>query len=100
MRDPHTFIAPMLAVTVPHPFDDVQWRYEIKWDGYRCQIHWTDHLQIFSRKGESLLRQFPDLSDVAKVLDRPVILDGELIAWENGKPSFRLFNDVMWGSTE
>ncbi|WP_053959099.1 RNA ligase family protein [Sulfobacillus thermosulfidooxidans] len=88
MIEPHTFIAPMLAVRVPHPFDDVHWWYEIKWDGYRCQIHWTDHLQIFSRNGQSLLRQFPDLADVAKELDRPVILDGELIAWENGKPSF------------
>ncbi len=78
----------MLGITVPHPFDDAKWRYEIKWDGYRCQIHWTDHLQIFSRSGHDLLSQFPDLADIGNFLDVPVILDGELIAWENGKPSY------------
>lgn len=88
MNDPEQFIAPMLAVTATQPFDDAQWRYEVKWDGYRCQIHWTGHLQIFSRAGGNLLKTFPDLADIAQALNVPVILDGELIAWEDGKPSY------------
>ncbi|HBQ94116.1 MAG: hypothetical protein M1294_03250 [Firmicutes bacterium] len=88
MNDPGKFILPMLGITVPHPFDDSEWRYEIKWDGYRCQIHWTDRLQVFSRSGRDLLQPFPDLADLAQLFDVPVILDGELIAWENGAPSY------------
>ncbi len=79
----------MLGITVPHPFDDAKWRYEIKWDGYRCQIHWTDRLQIFSRSGADLLQHFPDLTDIGAIFDSPVVLDGELIAWVNGRASYQ-----------
>ncbi len=31
-----TDIMPMLATLVDKPFDDAEWMYEIKWDGYRA----------------------------------------------------------------
>src|SRR5713101_3724798 len=31
-----TVIHPMLATIVEHPFDDPEWLFEIKWDGYRA----------------------------------------------------------------
>ena len=32
-----TFIAPMLATLVGGPFDDPDWLFEVKWDGFRVE---------------------------------------------------------------
>lgn len=88
MREPGFFVPPMLAVTAQEPFDDSQWIYEVKWDGYRCQIHWNGTLRLYSRQGHDLLTQFPDLQDAGTFLPFPMVLDAELVAWIDGHPSF------------
>lgn len=82
------FVQPMLAITAEAPFDDPEWQYEIKWDGYRCQIHWNGSLHLYSRQGHDMAGWFPDLKDTGTFLRSPVILDAELVAWEAGRPSF------------
>src|SRR6201999_788838 len=41
-------IKPMKATLVDEPFDDPDWLYEVKWDGYRA-------LAIIDKKGASLI---------------------------------------------
>ncbi len=86
--DPGQFVAPMLATTADQPFDSPQWWYEVKWDGYRVLIHHHDRLNVYSRHGHDLLTRYPGLSRLEDVIPRHTILDGELVAWVDGHPSF------------
>jgi bifunctional non-homologous end joining protein LigD len=86
-------IHPMLATLVDEPFQDSDWIYEIKWDGYRA-LAFIDgrKVRLFSRNQNELTRQYPELADLpSHVKARAAILDGEIIALdEEGRSSFSL----------
>ena len=86
--DPSAHVPPMLAVTAESPFDDDNWRFEVKWDGFRAEVSQVETLKIFSRRGGDLLGRFPALRRLAGQLPRPIVLDAELVAWEGGAVSF------------
>jgi DNA ligase 1 len=58
-----------------------------KFDGIRCQLHCGDPSQpgrvaLFSRSREDMTHGFPELTEAfAKVIE-PLILDGEILAWD------------------
>jgi bifunctional non-homologous end joining protein LigD len=88
-----TTIRPMLAATATKPFDDPNWLFEIKWDGYRAIAFIEDRrLRLISRTQNDLTKQFPELQDLPKFLKaKRAILDGEIVALdEEGRPSFSL----------
>jgi DNA ligase-1 len=67
---------------------------EDKYDGMRAQIHCGDPAQsgrvaIYSRNREDITESFPELAEafasVKPDLDGPMILDGEILAWEFGE---------------
>lgn len=79
---------PMLAVPSP-PFSSRDYIFEIKWDGYRCLAYLDSSLQLLSRNGIDMTGTFPELQEiVASINKTPVVLDGEIIILQNGKPSF------------
>ncbi|HHW12631.1 MAG TPA: ATP-dependent DNA ligase [Firmicutes bacterium] len=81
-------IAPMLAVSAP-PFDSPDYHFELKWDGIRCLAFLTATTRLQSRNGREISFQYPELDNLhrqVKVSD--VVLDGEIIALADGKPSF------------
>lgn len=82
-RLPDQFVSPMLAVTQSAVFDDENWWYEVKWDGYRAMVSQTERLRVFSRRGQDLLTRFPELSRLDDQLPRSLVLDGEIIAWRD-----------------
>ena len=86
-------IHPMLATLVDGPFDDQQWLYEIKWDGYRA-IAFLDggSVRLVSRNQNDLTAAYPELHSIGEyVKARTAILDGEIVALdEQGRPSFSL----------
>jgi bifunctional non-homologous end joining protein LigD len=86
-------IHPMLATAVAKPFDDPNWLFEIKWDGYRA-VAFIDEgsLRLVSRSQNDLTAQFPELRDLPKfVKAKRAILDGEIVALDDqGRPSFSL----------
>lgn len=88
MKDPRQFLPPMLAVTASQPFSDPRWRYEVKWDGWRTVVSVTEDLRVWSRRGTDLLSRYPALRGLGRELNPPLVLDGELVAWVDGKPSF------------
>ncbi len=62
------------------------WLYEVKYDGFRCLVHWDEaKVELISRNGKSLTKQFPEVSvffteQTSKVKDHlPIVLDGELV---------------------
>jgi bifunctional non-homologous end joining protein LigD len=86
-------IQPMLATLVDHAFNDDEWLFEIKWDGYRALAFLDrDKARLVSRNQNDLTAQFPELRDLAQhIKARQAVLDGEVTALdENGRPSFSL----------
>jgi ATP-dependent DNA ligase len=83
-------IAPMEAKSVDALPDGEGWRFEPKWDGFRCLVFRDGsdvHLQ--SKSGKPLARYFPEVVDsvLAMEADRFVV-DGELIIPVGGILSF------------
>lgn len=89
---PPRAIKPMLATLVDEPFDDADWLFEIKWDGYRAIAYIQDgDVRLVSRK-QNEFHDYPELRGLPDYLKaRRVILDGEIVALdEQGRPSFSL----------
>jgi DNA ligase-1 len=62
-------------------------RVEWKWDGIRCQlIARGGELFLWSRGEERLEERFPEVATSAQTLPAGTVLDGELLAWRDGRP--------------
>ena len=86
-------IHPMLATASDKPFDDPDWLFEIKWDGYRAVAFIRDgKIRLVSRNQNDLTAQYPELHDLAKFIKADsAVLDGEIVALdEAGRSSFSL----------
>lgn len=60
---------------------------EDKYDGVRAQIHWgKGGAEIYSRDLKRIGDSFPELVEAAGRLPGEGILDGEVLAWEEGRP--------------
>ena len=59
---------------------------EEKYDGIRCQVHRQgERVELYSRDLHRITGQFPDLAAAARALPGDFILDGELLAWREGR---------------
>jgi len=59
---------------------------EDKFDGIRAQLHRTsERAEIFSRDLKRMTEQFPELAERARGFDVDLILDGEIVAFEQGR---------------
>jgi len=88
-----TIIRPMLATPIAKAFDNPDWVFEIKWDGYRAVAFIEEgRVRLVSRSQNDLTAQFPELGALPKfVKAQRAILDGEIVALdEKGRPSFSL----------
>ena len=88
---------PMLATrgtTVP---TGPQWTHEVKWDGMRVLVHAQGgRLRVMSRNENDVTVSFPELQALASAevlggLD--VVLDGEVVAFTDGRPVFGALAD-------
>jgi bifunctional non-homologous end joining protein LigD len=88
-----TAIHPMLAESIEKPFDDKDWLFEIKWDGYRA-IAFIENgkVRLVSRNQNELTLRYPELKDMPEfVKAKTAILDGEVVALDgDGRASFSL----------
>ena len=77
-----TAVHPMLATSVEKPFDDPEWLFEIKWDGYRAVSFLQDgKVRLVSRNQNELTREFPELHELSKLIKaKNAVLDGEVVA--------------------
>lgn len=81
----------MLLKLMPSLPEGDHWRYEVKWDGYRCiAVVEQAKVKLWSRNERDLGRRFPVLVEaLAKLPCRSAVLDGEvLVLDETGKPDF------------
>ncbi len=88
-----TAIYPMLATAIEKPFDNPEWLFEIKWDGYRAVAFIGEgRVRFVSRNQNDLTGQYPELATLPQFIKaRRAILDGEIVALDDeGRPSFSL----------
>ena len=91
-------IEPMLATLASTPFDDPDWLYEIKWDGFRVQaVVDGGAVRTWTRSLKDAETYFPRLLSPASWIDaRQAIVDGEVVAIdEDGRPDFSLLQTKL-----
>src|SRR5690606_26225870 len=86
----------MLAKVGEQPFNDKEWLFEIKWDGYRAIADLREKEPLFySRNGISFLQKFPDVAKDFSLQKHKMILDGEIVVFDSeGKPNFQLLQQI------
>lgn len=80
----------MQPVLTSSPPIGAEWRYEVKYDGYRCilRIH-SSGVTLTSRNGVELSSTFPEITQFAKTAfqhlekELPLTLDGEIVCLVN-----------------
>ena len=74
------FIEPMECLAVPKIPEGPLWVYEVKLDGYRAVgvNPKQGKATLFSRRGLSFDRKFPDVSKALETLPRGTVIDGSL----------------------
>jgi bifunctional non-homologous end joining protein LigD len=87
----------MLAVPARElPADDDRWGYEFKWDGVRAIAYGSGAaVRVMSRNDKDITGTYPELTGLAGMVDRPVVLDGEIVALRDGRPDFGLLQSRM-----
>nr|WP_294871020.1 DNA ligase D [uncultured Pedobacter sp.] len=72
---------PMLATLVDEPFDDPDWIYEVKWDGYRALGFCMKNgdVQLLSRNNKQFNEQFYPIFQILQSWKRDMVVDGEIL---------------------
>ncbi len=83
-------IVPFEPISTEHIPEGVTWAGQVKWDGVRVLTYYDGHeVRLFNRKFNERTFHYPELIDIsAYCAADSVILDGEIIALKDGKPSF------------
>jgi bifunctional non-homologous end joining protein LigD len=91
------WLEPMLATLVDEPFSDEGWIYERKLDGERCLAFVSDDdLRLKSRNQNRLNDAYPELAEaMARTATTPMVVDGEVVAFEGGTTSFERLQGRM-----
>lgn len=93
---PHD-IKPMMTTLIDKPFDNKDWLFEIKWDGYRAitEVE-SGKPKIYSRNGKSFDEKFPDIFSSFVGYPKNAVFDGEIVAIDGkGRSSFQLLQDSL-----
>ncbi|MBC7418319.1 MAG: DNA ligase D [Pedobacter sp.] len=73
-------IKPMLATLVDVPFDDSNWQYEVKWDGYRAIAFLNKgSVEILSRNNKSFNDKFYPILKILESWKLNAAIDGEIL---------------------
>lgn len=82
-------LTPMKAEHGEKPFDHPDWIFEPKLDGIRV-IAYVDgpDVRIITRNGNDQTSQFPEIARHLREQRTRAVFDGEIVAFEDGKPGF------------
>jgi bifunctional non-homologous end joining protein LigD len=105
-------VVPMLATLTDEPFDNENWVFEIKWDGYRAVAYCNEnYVELISRNLTPFTEKYYPVTDALKQLKLKAVLDGEIVAvnekglavfqylqnWQNTPVHLQYFVfDILW----
>ncbi len=80
-----------------------RWIHEIKFDGYRVQVHLVNEaVKIFTRRGNDWTKRFRKIADDAwHIAAGSAIIDGEVVVpAENGTTDFSILQNELKGKSK
>ena len=91
------FRAPQLCTLVDSVPTGSGWIHEVKYDGYRAEIAIANgQAKVFTRSGLDWTEKFPGIAEAAAKLPvASALIDGEIVAFKNGKPDFSTLKDAI-----
>ena len=83
----------MQATLVDRPFDDKDWVFETKWDGFRLITEKRGHVvRLWSRNGIDVTQRYAALLPALQKIDGSCVIDGEICALDaHGRSPFSTF---------
>ena len=94
------FIEPELATSVDKVPSGERWIHEVKFDGYRVQVHLKDAaVKVFTRRGNDWTNRFKKIaSDAWHINAGSAIIDGEVVVpAANGTTDFAVLQNELKG---
>ncbi len=90
--------SPQLATLVDAPPTGKDWVHEVKYDGYRILVFYTNgNVTIRTRNGHDWTDKFPGLARAFQSLDcEPFVIDGEVVVLDNkGLSDFKALQNAL-----
>jgi ATP-dependent DNA ligase len=97
------FIEPALATSIERVPNGTRWIHEIKFDGYRVQVHLINGaVKIFTRRGNDWTRRFRKVADDAwHIPAGSAIIDGEIVVpAADGTTDFSVLQNELKGKSK
>jgi bifunctional non-homologous end joining protein LigD len=97
------FIPPALATKEERVPAGERWIHEIKFDGYRVQLHLiNDDIKLFTRRGNDWTRRFRKIANDAYLINAgSAIIDGEVVVpAEDGTTDFSVLQNELQGRSD
>ena len=87
---------PMLATLTDTPFDDPDWIFETKWDGFRAvAVATPGHAALYSRNGNDVSKKYLTICGALAAIKQEAVFDGELVALDaHGRSRFQLLQNA------
>jgi bifunctional non-homologous end joining protein LigD len=88
---------PMLATLVDEPFDDKEWVFETKWDGFRLVTEKRGKtVTLWSRNGIDVTAKYAVLLPALRGIEGSCVIDGELCSLDaHGRSRFQLLQNAL-----
>ncbi|MCW3110941.1 MAG: ligase, partial [Segetibacter sp.] len=92
-------VEPMNCTLIKEPFNDLNWIYEVKLDGYRIiAIKKGDDIKLYSRSSLNYSKHYAAVLEALKDIPYDLVLDGEIVVLdEKGRPNFDLLQKYKEG---
>lgn len=86
---------PMLAKVADGPFDEKNWIFEIKWDGFRALAFINNgKIELLSRNLKSFNSRYPEVVKELEKINDDIVIDGEIVNLNSdGKTNFQALQD-------
>jgi bifunctional non-homologous end joining protein LigD len=97
------FIPPALATKIDKPPTGERWIHEIKFDGYRVQLHMAnDDIKVFTRRGNDWTKRFRKVAADAYLINaKSAIIDGEIVVpAADGTTDFSVLQNELKGTSD
>src|ERR1700712_3961666 len=90
-------LQPMLATLTDSPFDDPNWVFEDKFDGFRMVSEIRGgRVVLYSRNGKIISRSYVEVAKALEGVKADAVIDGELVAiGKDGASHFQLLQNAL-----